>query len=95
MRPLIVSSSLTFLLLCSACSTSPKPFVTVPQRVAVEVPDSLLERCRKKKRQPAATQVGVIIDRLRYTEDALDECGARVEAIIDWKARQRALAGKG
>lgn len=83
------------LLLLAACSTTEKPLVVTPKSVVTLVPDSLLEACRKKKRQPPAAKVGVIVDRLRYTEAALAECGARIEAIRSWKDRQRGVAGKG
>jgi hypothetical protein len=73
-----------------SCSTSePKPDlapkVVVQDRIVREkVPETLTRPCPKKRRTPPISNTQSIVDRLNYTEGALDKCSAQVSAIRKW-----------
>jgi hypothetical protein len=51
------------------------------------IPAPLVRDCQAKRRGPLPT-AGAIVDRLTYTEGALDECGTRMKKIRQWNDRQ-------
>jgi hypothetical protein len=60
--------------------------VQKPEIVRVKVPSALTTDCASKQRGPLPT-TQQLVDRLVYTEGALDECAAKVRKIRQWNAR--------
>lgn len=70
----------------SACSLTSKPDVLVQHSVSKErVPAALIKPCPKKQRKPLRA-TGDIVNRLIYTEGALDSCSAQVDGVRRWDA---------
>jgi hypothetical protein len=57
--------------------------VTQHEIIQRKVPAALLKPCPKKQRKPLVT-TGDIVNRLIYTEGALDTCSAQVDGIRAW-----------
>lgn len=70
----------------SACSLTTKPAVLVQHSVSKErVPAALVKPCPKKQRGPLL-KTGDIVNRLIYTEGALDRCSAQNDGVRRWDA---------
>lgn len=70
----------------SACSTTERT-VAKPEVIKLKIPESLLRPCPGKQRGPLPT-TQAIVDRLVYTEGALDQCAAQLGKVRDWNSRQ-------
>lgn len=77
-------------LLISGCSLTAKPEIVYQTRVVREkVPDAYVRPCKKKQRGKVVNPtVATLTGRLRYTEGALEECGAQVDAVAEWNKGQ-------
>lgn len=82
-----------FPLISSGCSTAEK-IVVKPEVVRETVPATLTRDCPAKQRGPLPT-TQAIVDRLVYTERALDQCSAQVRRVREWSQRQAGGEGRG
>ena len=57
--------------------------VTVPQVIRLTVPAALTRPCPPKRRGKLITTAD-IVNRLTYTEGALDTCAAQVDGVGAW-----------
>lgn len=75
------------LLALTACSTTEPRIIVKPELVRMKVPASILSLpCDPKRRGKLAT-TGDVVERLIYTEGALDKCRAKINAIRQWNKR--------
>lgn len=62
--------------------------VTAPQLIRETVPAPLVRPCPRKQRGPLKSTAD-IVNRLTWTEGALDTCSAQVEGIRAWNEAQK------
>ena len=62
--------------------------VTAPQVIREQVPTALTRPCPKKQRGPLNTTAD-IVNRLIYTEGALDTCSVQVDGVRAWNEGQK------
>jgi hypothetical protein len=62
--------------------------VTAPQMIREQVPAALTRPCPKKRRGKLNTTAD-IVNRLTYTEGALDTCSAQVDGVRAWSEGQK------
>lgn len=75
---------LLFLML-SGCNSTGSVTVVPKAEPPPRVPAALIKPCPPKSRKPLVT-TGDVVDRLLYTEGALDVCAAQVRGIAKWDA---------
>ncbi len=78
----------TCLLTLSACSTSRDVVIPAPEIVREKVPAALVRKCPAKQRGPLKATAD-IVNRLTYTESALDVCAAQVDGTRAWNEGQK------
>ena len=69
-------------LLISGCNSTDSVVVKT-ETVRERVPAALIRPCPAKQRKPLVT-TGDLVNRLVYTEGALDTCAAQVAGIARW-----------
>lgn len=72
----------------TGCSTVKPAVVAAPQVIREQVPAALTRPCPKKRRGQLNTTAD-IVNRLTYTEGALDTCSAQVDGIRVWNEGQK------
>ena len=72
----------------TGCSTVKPAVVTAPQVIRETVPAALVRPCPKKQRGSLKTTADVV-NRLTYTEGALDTCSAQVDGVRAWSEAQK------
>lgn len=72
----------------TGCLTSKPAVVTAPQVIREQVPAALTRPCPTKRRGPLKTTAD-IVNRLTWTEGALETCAAQVDGVRAWSEGQR------
>lgn len=72
----------------TGCLTAKPAVVTAPQVIRETPPASLTRPCPKKRRGKLTTTAD-IVNRLTYTEGALDTCSAQVDGMRAWSEAQK------
>ena len=72
----------------TGCLTDKPTVVTAPQVIHDQVPGALTRPCPPKRRGHLRTTAD-IVNRLTYTEGALDTCSAQVDGVRAWNERQK------
>lgn len=72
----------------TGCLTGKPAVVTAPQVIREQVPATLTRPCPTKRRGPLKTTAD-IVNRLTWTEGALETCAAQVDGVRAWSEGQR------
>jgi len=76
-----------------SCSSTGSVVTAAEPTPAPRVPAALVQPCPAKQRAPLKT-TGAIVNRLVYTEGALDRCAAQVDGVRAWDAANADADGK-
>lgn len=83
--PILLAACLPIL---TGCLTDKPAVVAVPHVVREQVPAALTRPCPKKQRGKLGTTAD-LVNRLTYTEGALDTCAAQIDGIRAWNEGQK------